>query len=73
MRGLGSHSCGPEPEEKYEFRPHKFAFTFALSPCDFNQAVSISQTNLGKKTAALSPTYKYIMPKKITELADCDI
>ena len=32
MRGLGSRSCGPDPEEKYELRPHTFRFAFAVSP-----------------------------------------
>ncbi len=32
MRGLGSHSCGPEPEEEYELHPHEFTFSFALTP-----------------------------------------
>lgn len=31
MRGLGSLSCGPEPEERYELRPHEFDFSFLLS------------------------------------------
>ena len=73
MRGLGSRSCGPEPEEQYEFRPHKFTFTFALAACDFDGAVALSRMNHGKKTAALSGTYKYEKPEKITEIADCEL
>ena len=73
MRGLGSHSCGPEPEEKYELHPHKFAFTFAIKGCDFDKAVSDSRLNFGKKTEALSENYIYIKPEKITQVADCDL
>ena len=32
MRGLGSNSCGPPPEEPYELRPHEFVFTVHLKP-----------------------------------------
>ena len=73
MRGLGSRSCGPEPEEQYEFRPHKFTFTFALATCDFDDAMLLSRMDHGKKTAALSGTYKYEKPEKITQIADCDL
>lgn len=30
MRGLGSNSCGPEPEEKYELTPEAFSFSFVI-------------------------------------------
>ncbi len=36
MRGLGSNSCGPPPEEQYELRPHEFVFTLHLKPFDKN-------------------------------------
>lgn len=32
MRGLGSHSCGPEPEAAYELPVGPFAWTFRLIP-----------------------------------------
>ena len=32
MRGLGSHSCGPEPEEAYELPTAAFRWSFTLSP-----------------------------------------
>ena len=31
-RGLGSNSCGPQPEEQYELRPAPFRWTFRLIP-----------------------------------------
>ena len=73
MRGLGSKSCGPDPEEKYELRPHKFTFTFAIAGCDFNGAIDISRLDLGKKTTALSGTYEYEKTERITQVADCDL
>ncbi len=30
MRGLGSNSCGPEPEEEYELNPGPFEFSFVI-------------------------------------------
>ena len=73
MRGLGSYSCGPEPEEKYELHPHRFTFTFAVKPCGFDDAVCASRLDYGKKTEALSDTYVYEKPKKIKYVADCDL
>ena len=32
MRGLGSHSCGPEPEEVYELPTGDFRWSFRLIP-----------------------------------------
>jgi len=32
QRGLGSHSCGPEPEKQYELPTAAFTFTWTLSP-----------------------------------------
>lgn len=29
-RGLGSNSCGPQPEEEYELRPGRFTWSFTL-------------------------------------------
>lgn len=37
-RGLGSHSCGPEPEEAYELRAESFEFTFLFTPDVGNRA-----------------------------------
>lgn len=32
-RGLGSNSCGPQPEEQYELRPEAFIWSFSIKPC----------------------------------------
>ena len=73
MRGIGSRSCGPDPEEKYELHPHKFTFSFGLKPCNFETAIQFSKLDFSKKTAALSQIYVYEKPKKIEHIADCDI
>lgn len=31
VRGLGSHSCGPEPEPEFDLEIHPFSFTFAFA------------------------------------------
>ncbi len=38
MRGLGSHSCGPEPEAEYELPTGAFCWTFRLVPGDGRDA-----------------------------------
>ena len=73
MRGLGSRSCGPDPEEKYELRPHKFSLAFAIRDCGFDEAILASRLDFCKKTEALSGTYMYEKPKRMTEVADCDL
>ena len=55
MRGIGSHSCGPEVEDKYELYPHAFEFAFALSGgLNDDSALELSKTDFGVKTRALS-------------------
>ena len=73
MRGLGSRSCGPDPEEKYELHPHKFTFSFAIKACDFDSAITASRLDFGKKTEALSKSYVYQKPERISQIADCDL
>lgn len=46
MRGLGSLSCGPEPEERYELRPHEFDFSFVIDGnTDTDGALSLARTD----------------------------
>ena len=73
MRGLGSNSCGPEPEEKYELHPHKFSFAFAIGSEGFEDACNKSRLDLGKKTEVLGEAYVYTPPKKISYVADCEL
>lgn len=73
MRGLGSRSCGPEPEEKYELRPHAFSFTVALCAADYDEAHALSMLDLGRRTETLSGTYAFEKQEKMREVADCDL
>ncbi len=73
MRGLGSHSCGPEPEEKYELHPHSFCLAFGVAACDSDTAIALARQDFGIATAALSDTYTPPPFVKVMEIADCDI
>ncbi len=54
MRGLGSHSCGPEPEEEFELRPHAFEFAFVLAAnVDEDEALRLARADFGIKSGAL--------------------
>ncbi|MBO5050827.1 MAG: hypothetical protein J6D31_01385 [Clostridia bacterium] len=73
MRGLGSQSCGPEPEEPYELRAHSFRFSFAIAPTDFERAIQLARRDFGTKSARLSDDYAYQKPERIPQIADCEI
>ena len=73
VRGLGSNSCGPEPESKYELPPHSFEFSFMISPADEKMAGVLARQDFGRKSQALSGAYKPEKIEKIREIADCDI
>lgn len=54
MRGLGSNSCGPEPEEEFELRPHAFEFVFVLAGnITQEKALAMARKDFGSKTQAL--------------------
>ena len=72
MRGLGSHSCGPEPEPEFELYPHEFKFAFVLSALKADQAFLESvRTDYGFKTEKITERYIYQKQEKKTEVADC--
>lgn len=74
MRGLGSFSCGPEPEEAFELRLHEFRFVFTLSPqTDAAAVLSLARRDFGSKTAKLTDSYTYVplAEKTKREVADC--
>lgn len=73
MRGLGSKSCGPEPEEQYEFRPHTFLFSFVISCSSNDETLELAHTDFGKGTKRLSDTFVYVKPQLPTELLDCNV
>ena len=60
MRGLGSHSCGPNPEECYELRPHAFRFAFALCGTqNTEEALCLARQSFCEKTEKCSDTYVF--------------
>jgi len=72
MRGLGSASCGPEPEEEYELRPHHFRFVFALAnDGGIYRALELSRTDFGIKTDRLSVDYKQSEIEVVRENFEC--
>lgn len=74
MRGLGSASCGPEPEECYELRPHAFRFVFAVcGETDTQKALSLLRQDLGKKTEALSDSYHFVALEETPSNVECEI
>lgn len=74
MRGLGSHSCGPDPEECYELRPHEFQFAFIISgETDEEALLELSRTDFGEKTSRLSETYTYEQKKNRINVYECNI
>lgn len=62
-RGLGSASCGPQPEEAYEYRPHSFSFSFMIKEDDGE----FEQYCYERKTQKLSETY---IQKNITDIKE---
>ena len=60
MRGLGSLSCGPDPEECYELRAHEFRFACMLVPCaEEKDLLELSRKRFTAVTEKLSDTHKY--------------
>lgn len=66
-RGLGSASCGPQPEEEYELRPHSFRFVFMLKANDGE----FENVEFDIKTQKLSDTYSAENVTKVKENFDC--
>ncbi|MDY3928281.1 MAG: glycoside hydrolase family 2 TIM barrel-domain containing protein [Clostridia bacterium] len=67
QRGLGSASCGPQPEEIYEFRPHSFKFAFMLKHNDS----SVYNLDFEAKTQKLTEGYEYKKAEAVAENFDC--
>ena len=74
MRGLGSHSCGPNPEECYELRPHAFRFTFGIcGETDGDRILNLARRKFRSGTEALSGRYEYHREEAIAGLIECNI
>lgn len=70
-RGLGSLSCGPEPVEEHELRPHSFRFTFTLAPGGQSAAEELYRQRIGAKTEALSGTFTPPEHMSYREMNEC--
>ena len=74
VRGLGSHSCGPNPEECYELRPHSFRFVFALcGNKTTDEALKLSRFKFCSKTEKLSDTYSFSVKHQEKSVIECNI
>ena len=74
IRGLGSHSCGPNPEECYELRAHDFRFAFALTAeTEAEKLLELSRKDFGAKTEQLSQTYVRERQERKVGKMECDI
>lgn len=74
MRGLGSHSCGPDPEECYELRAHDFRLVFALTgETDSERLLELSRKDFGKKTGRLSDNYVAQATEDVKSVLECNI
>jgi len=72
MRGLGSRSCGPDPEPEFEIYPHEFRFAFVLSTLKSDDEVFESvRTDYGVKTEKITERYVFEEQEKQAEVADC--
>ncbi|MBO5197808.1 MAG: hypothetical protein J6B85_04720 [Lachnospiraceae bacterium] len=67
QRGLGSASCGPQPEEQYEFKPHSFRFAFLLKKNDGKY----ENEAFDAVTERLSDGYTPWTMEKVAENFDC--
>ena len=73
MRGIGSHSCGPDPEECYELRPHEFRFVFTLTPeRDTDKLLALCRKSFGASTEKLSGTHTYDVKNTHINIVECN-
>jgi len=74
MRGIGSHSCGPNPEECYELHPHAFRFAFLIcGEEDSDAALALSRLEYAAKTEALSENYHCNIEHQKNSVIECNI
>ena len=74
MRGLGSKSCGPDPEECYELRAHEFRFAFMVSAQSEEQnLLELSRKRFYAVTEKLSDTHTFDPKGGSINLVECDV
>lgn len=73
MRGLGSKSCGPDPEECYELRAHEFRFAFLLVPeATEEELLALSRMRFSQSTEKLGPTHRFDPKTDHVNVVECD-
>lgn len=74
MRGLGSKSCGPDPEECYELRAHAFRFAFMIAPnATETELLTLSRQRFAVQTQKLSPTHVFEVTDISHNVVECDV
>lgn len=72
MRGLGSQSCGPAPEEKYELRPHEFRFAFMIVPnAEEGTLLELSRKQFNAVSERLSDRHTFDPQQVHKNVVDC--
>ena len=72
MRGLGSRSCGPDPEEEYELRPHAFTYAFLLTTYEGEKkALELWRKEFGVENLRRSENYVAEINEEVRQNFDC--
>ncbi len=74
MRGIGSHSCGPNPEECYELHPHAFRMVFGLcGELDCDAILNLARKRYTVRSQALSGKHEYHREEAVAGVIECNI
>ena len=74
MRGIGSKSCGPDPEECYELHAHEFRFAFMLTTCgEEKELLAFARQQFGVVTEKLSEKHEYDVKKVHVNFVECNV
>ena len=74
MRGIGSHSCGPNPEACYELPPHSFRFVFGITGgADEDAVLALVRSSFPVHTERLSETYVFNREEALAGVLECNI
>lgn len=72
MRGLGSKSCGPDPEECYELRAHEFRFAFMITTeSEEEKLLDLSRKRFDAVTEKLSDTHIFKPETGSINIVEC--
>ena len=74
MRGIGSHSCGPNPEACSELPPHSFRFVFGITgTSDEETILKLARSAFPSHTEKLSDTYVFNREEAVAGVLECNI